>query len=549
MTILTLDRKELERKVGKISKEVEEKITEMGAPVEGITETEVSVEVFPNRPDLLSAEGFTRALLHFLGKKKRTGYKTEKPLKDYVVKIDKSVKKVRPYTACAIVRNLKLDDQKIKEIIDIQEKLHLTIGRKRKKLAIGIYPLEKISLPITFKAEKPDRIRFQPLEFPKEITGAQILRDHPTGRDYADLLKGAELYPIFVDGGDKILSMPPIINSHETGKIDENTKEVFIECSGFNLVHLKKCLSIVVCAMADMGGKIYSMKIEDGKESFVSPNIKGEELEFRVEDINKTLGMNFDENEIKKYLEKMGLGFTKKGKKCFASIPAYRADILHWVDLTEEIAIAHGYKNFSPEIPDISTIAEEDQSAVKKRHISEILAGLGLIECSSFHLAVKQDVKKMHYEFKDFIEIEDSKTEYNVLRMDLLSNLMRVLSENSDSQYPQKVFEVGRIFETDKEEKTETGIREKNRLGIVLAGEKTDFTEVKQVLDYLFKMLDVKYEIKETENNNFIPGRVGEVFVNGKSMGFIGELAPRVLKNWKVYMPVVALEIDLDFVI
>jgi len=57
MTILTLNRKDFERKVGKLTKELEDKITQMGTPIEEVTPTEISVEVFPNRPDLLSILG------------------------------------------------------------------------------------------------------------------------------------------------------------------------------------------------------------------------------------------------------------------------------------------------------------------------------------------------------------------------------------------------------------------------------------------------------------------------------------------------------------
>src|SRR3990167_4588649 len=176
MTILTLDRKKLEREIGKVDDKMKNKISMFGTPVENVTENEISVEVFPNRPDLLSFQGFTRAFLSYLGKKNPPEYKTEKPEKDFKVIIDKSVKKVRPYTACAIVKGLKFDDEKIEEIIDIQEKLHTTIGRKRKKLAIGIYPLEKIKLPIVYKALEPDQIKFIPLETDKEMSGLQILQ-------------------------------------------------------------------------------------------------------------------------------------------------------------------------------------------------------------------------------------------------------------------------------------------------------------------------------------------------------------------------------------
>ena len=139
MTILTLNKKELEKKIGKITPELEKKITTMGTPIEEVTDDEVSIEIFPNRPDLLSLQNFARAINQFNGKAKVASFKINKPEKDYVVTIDKSVKEVRPHTVCAIVKGLKFDEEKIREIVDVQEKLHNSIGRKRKKLAIGIY--------------------------------------------------------------------------------------------------------------------------------------------------------------------------------------------------------------------------------------------------------------------------------------------------------------------------------------------------------------------------------------------------------------------------
>lgn len=546
MAILTLDKKQLEKEIGKIDEKMQEKISMFGTPVEGVTENEISVEIFPNRPDLLSFQGFARALSCFLDKPKIKEYKTEAPEKNYKVIIDKSVKKVRPFTACAIVKNLSLDGEKIKEIIDIQEKLHGSYGRDRKKLAIGIYPLESIKLPITFLAKKPEDIKFIPLESSKEMNGRQILSQHPAGRAYAHLLKNCEVFPIFQDDNNEILSMPPIINSHKTGKITEQTKEVFVECSGFNSEYLKKTLNMIVCAMADMGGKIYSMEIED-KKSYDSPGLESEKIEFSIESINKTLGLSLTEKEIIKLLEKMGIGFEKQKNSNFAVIPAYRTDILHEIDLSEEVAIAYGYDNFVPEIPRISTIGEEDKTSVLKRKVSEILTGLNLLEISTYHLSTKErQFKDIGFkEFKEeMIEITESKTENNILRNSLLANSINVLSENSDAEYPQNIFELGKVFKYD--EKSETGIGEKENLCISLCAEKANFTEIKQILDYLMRMLDIKYEIKETEHPSFINGRTGEIIINNMHAGILGEISPFILKNNKIKMPVASLEINVD---
>jgi phenylalanyl-tRNA synthetase beta chain len=541
MTILTMNRVELEKAIGKVDGDMEKKITDMGTPIEYVNDDEVAVEVFPNRPDLLSLQNFARAVNQYRGKGKIASFKIHAPEKDFVVTIDKSVKKVRPHTACAIVKGLKFNDEKIVEVIDIQEKLHNSLGRKRKKVAIGIYPLEEIKLPIKFEARKAEDIKFKPLEFPRAINGRQILGQHPAGRDYADLLKDEDFFPIFVDGNDEIMSMPPIINSDKTGRITEKTRDVFIECSGHNLYYLKKTLAIIVASFEGMGGKVYEMKIKDGVDGDrVSPEMSPSEMPFKIEDINKMLGTNFDEKKVKGYLARMGIG-VNVGK---AIIPAYRTDILHWVDLTEEVAIAHGYENFEPIIPEISTVAEEDPKAKGKRVISNILAGLGLLEVSSFHLNTKKDVKKIYYDKTDFIEIEDSKTGRDVLRADLLTNMMQILYTNSDASYPHKIFEIGKVF--SKDSGSEVGVAEKEKLSVVLADEKVNFTDLKQVLDYLMKMLGVEYSIKDGEHVGMIAGRCGEILIDNKRVGYIGEVNPRVLKNWKVKMPAVALEMDLE---
>ncbi len=557
MTILTLNKKELEKKVGKITPELEKKITDMGTPIEEVTDDELSVEVFPNRPDLLSLENFARAVNQFNGKEKIATFKVYPPEKEFLVTIDKSVKSVRPYCVCAVVKGLKFDDAKIKSIVNLQEKLHNSIGRKRRKVAIGIYPLEKIKLPIRFVGKSIKEIQFLPLGSDVKMSAIEILKKHPAGKEYAHLLKDAQIFPIFLDAGDEVLSMPPIINSEKSGRVDKNTRDIFIECSGSNLAYLEKTLNILIASISEMGGKVYGVRVRDDSserysklknaimgKSRVYPNMSFEELEFKIKDIEKTLGISLKEKSIKDYLSKTGIGYENKKGKSVALIPPYRTDILHWIDLAEEVAIAYGYDNFEPEIPNISTTAEENAEDKTKRAIGNILAGLGLLECSSFHLTTKKNIKKIHYDFNKFIEVENSKTERDVLRMDLMTNLLQILSENSNVAYPQKVFEMGRVFELH--ESSETGVVEKERLAIAMSDEKIGYTEMKQILDYLFKMLNLNFEVIASDSSNYILGRCGKIIVNGKEIGEIGEIAPRVLRNWKIHLPVVGCELEME---
>ncbi|MDP3881907.1 MAG: phenylalanine--tRNA ligase subunit beta [Nanoarchaeota archaeon] len=523
----------------KLTPDLAERISLMGIPVESENAEEIEIEVLPNRPDVLSIQGFLRVLKAYSGKEPGLKkYKVNAPEKNYKVKVDSSLKDIRPYTCCAIVKNLKFDDSKIKEIIDLQEKLHTTLGRNRKKLAIGIYPLEKITLPIRFEARKPQDIKFRPLEMDRDLTGLEILQKHPAGRTYSDLMKNLDRYPVFVDAMGKILSMPPIINSHETGKITPETREVFIECSGSNLESLKKTLNIIVTTLADMGGKIFSMEVDYGKKE-IMPDLSPDKMKLSIDNVNALLGLKLKEGDLQKLLPKVGYDYSK-GK---VSIPAWRTDILHEVDIIEDVAIAYGYDKFEYTIPKVATIAEESPMTKIQSKISQALAGLGLLEISTYHLIKEEECVKAKLKDEQKIELENSKTEYKLLRPNLTLPALRILSENKDNEYPHKIFEIGTVFSLDRNQNSETGIREMESL--VIACSPSNFTELKQILDYLTRAFALNYELREVKKEGFIEGRTGSIFTDKRECGFIGEAHPDMLKQWGIKMPVCMIEISI----
>lgn len=542
MANIKLPRKAFEEEIGKLDEKMQEKISLFGTPFEKCDENEIEIEVFPNRPDLLSYQGFKRSFLNFIGKTKGIKeYKIQKKEKDYKVIIDPSIKKIRPFTACAIIKNINLNEEKIKELIEIQEKIHNTIGRKRKKLAIGIYPLEKIKLPITYTALDPEKIRFMPLESQKEMSAIEILERHPTGKEYASLLAGKEKFPIFMDSQNNILSMPPIINSQLTGRVTPQTKELFVECSGNDFEILKKCLNIIVTTLIDMGGVAYEMELGYQKKE-ITPNLTPVKMKLSIQNTNNLLGLNLNEKEIKESLEKMGHNYLKGN----VEIPSTRTDILHEVDIIEDIAIGYGYEKFIPEIPRISTIGKIDEKEIIKEKISEMLIGLNLLEVSNFHLTSKKDayekmgISDKEKQNKKIIEVKESKTDFNLLRENLSHYLLKNLSENIDSEYPQRIYEIGRVFEYLE------GIKENEHLAVAFSP--SNFTELKQTIEYLSKMINIKIEIKEPKDtpNHFIEGRAGEIRVDDYSVGHIGEIHPKILNNFKIKMPVALFEINLE---
>lgn len=577
MPTITLNKTVFEELVGKKLPldELKDRISMLGTDLEKIEGNEIEVEIFPNRPDMLSEQGFARAFSSFIGVK--TGLrKYEAKESGEKVLIEDSVKEIRPFTACAIVKSLRFDEEKIKEIIQIQEKLHITYGRNRKKAAIGVYPLEKIKFPITYKADAPEKIKFVPLESEREMTGLQILSQHKTGREFGHLLEGLEKFPFFIDAQGEILSMPPIINSHTTGKITGETKDVFIECSGFDFNVLSKCLNIIVTALAEMGGEIYSLQLEYGpsfdekhfgEKKEVTPNLIPERMPLDLKYINKRLGLKLKKEEAVELLARMGYGFepeegkdkgiNKRMGEGNVLIPAYRADILHQVDLVEDIAIAYGYENFAEEIPNVSTIGEEDEFERFARKVREILLGLGLLEVKNYHLMTEEELNQKMNKEEKIIFLKNALGDYNYLRNRLLCSLLKNLHDNQHHEYPQNIFELGRTFNFAGSDfgGSETGVVEKDHLGIVLCHEKANFTEMRQVLDALMSALGLEVSIREGSRPSFIPGRAGEIIVGGngdnggsggKKVGVIGEFSPLVLTNWGLCVPAAGMELDLE---
>lgn len=539
MPTITFNLKELQRYLGKVSsKQLTERVPFLGTPIEAMDGNEMTIEVPPNRPDLLSLPGFARAMSTFLGKQKGLKRYVAKKA-NYVVLRDKSVSKVRPHTVCAVVKGLRFTDEKIKEVIDLQEKIHVTYGRNRKKMALGIYPLEKIRFPIRYLAKKPEAISFVPLDLGKKLTARQILALHPTGKTYGHLLESEIVYPVFVDANEQILSMPPIINSNTVGKISTETKNVFIECSGFDFTYLSKALSMVVTALADMGGQIFEVAIKDTKTK-KTPELNPTSMKFNPSYINRMLGITLTHPQLKQLLEKMGLGYD--GKQ--ALIPCYRTDMLHPRDLVEDVAIAYGYENIEPTLPSIVSTGREHPFERFKNTLRDILVGAGLIEVKNFSLSNKVVQNQKVLEQKDLVELQESfSEEYAVLRRHLLPSLLETLARNRHREYPQNIFELGVVC------KAKQDIVENDRLGVALCNKEADTTRIKQVLDVLMRELGLSYTLtqgKKERYPSFIPGRVGVVEVNNSNIAHFGEVAPTVLEAFELEMPVAILELDIE---
>ena len=387
-----------------------------------------------------------------------------------------------------------------------------------------------------------DKIKFRPLEYPDEITGREIIEKHPTGREYGHIIEKQKEFPVFIDATGKIMSMPPVINSHDIGKITEKTKDIFLEATGPDLLTLMQAINIISSALADAGGKVCSMDVVYKDKKITTPDLKPSKMKIDAKYINKLLGMDFSEKELKSILAKMGFGYEKGS----VFVPAYRTDILHPIDIVEDIAIAYGYENFAEEIPNVSTIGTESKSAIFRRKTAEVMVGFGFLECMSYHLSNRDVlVSKMNSSNKDLVQVSNAvNAEYDVLRQGILQGLMKVLSENTLHEYPQKLFEIGETFR--HEPSSDTGTSETIVLAGVVASKSAGFTDAKAIVEGLLRAIGKECAFKGMKNSSFLTGRSAEILYNGRPAGYVGEMHPDVISNFGIEMPVAGFEIRLD---
>jgi phenylalanyl-tRNA synthetase beta chain len=523
----------------------------------------VSVELKDtNRPDLWSVEGLARVLRGFLKLEKGPRrYTSDKTILD--VQVDAELSTIRPFICCSVVKNVALTDTIIRGLMHSQDKLDQTYGRSRQKTSIGLYNYDLVSSPLKYTVTKPSAIDFIPLGFEEKMNLAEILERHPKGVEYGHIVKKHNVYPILLDSNDNVLSFPPIINSNDLGRVTEETQNVLVEVTGTAHQTVFNTLNLVTLALIDRGGTAYATTVHYPNDPFysvkqyITPLFDNRRMDLDISYSNKILGLQLSADLTAELLLIAGLGVEKINEDSIAvQVPCYRVDIMHPVDLVEDIAIAYGYNKIEPywrELPTTGGAIPEQRLTDVAR---ELMIGLGFQEILTYTLNNTENmVNKMNFTQLDwlvekgrFVEIANPKVETMAcLRNWLLPSVMEFLGYNQSIEFPQKIFELGKVTLIDETKETKT--IDEEWLASAITHPTANFSEIKSVLDAFFMNFGVEWQISETSHPSFIEGRVGTVIVQGVNVGVLGEIHPQVIETWKLENPVVAFEINLHKII
>jgi phenylalanyl-tRNA synthetase beta chain len=514
-----------------------ETIPMMGADIGKIDYTQMDIEFFPDRPDLYSVEGVARALRGYMGFE--TGL-PEYPVSKSDVKliVDPTVNEVRPYIVSGLVKGVEMTDYFIQSLMDMQEKLHLTLGRKRMKTAIGVHDYRDIDPPFTYKAVDPESIQFVPLGKTETMDLEEILRKHEKGRDYAWTLEGFSRYPIIVDANNEVLSFPPIINGTIT-TVTEDTKDIFLDLTGTDMNAVNHALNIIATALAERGGNIESVEVVYPDESMITPNFEPVKMDLELAYLNSMLGTDISLEDAETHLQKMRFGTQINGEKITASIPAYRGDILHPIDLVEDVAISYGYMKLDPVLPESMTFGKPMEVIEFCGKLRTLMVGFGYNEVISLTLSnEKEQFEKMGLGISDRAIAQNPLTEdHTCLRVSLIPSLLSTLRVNRHRDLPQKIFEVG-IVVPEKENVY--------KLSGVAIHPKASFTEAKSIVEGIIRAFDLEYTIEPIAHGSFVEGRSAKVVTEDGPIGIFGELHPLVITNFDLSNPILAFELDVE---
>jgi phenylalanyl-tRNA synthetase beta chain len=266
--------------------------------------------------------------------------------------------------------------------------------------------------------------------------------------------------------------------------------------------------------------------------------------------------VDLDREEVVDLFERSGLDATytlDESVEYEVEVPPYRVDLLHPLDLIDDVGRAYGFNDLDPRYPDVSTVGGRHERSRLENAARTSLVGLGFEDLLNFHMiSERENYDRMRLdEAADVLGGGEAVTitepyseDYTMLRTWALPSLLMVLENNTHRSYPQDLAEIGLVAHEDASESTH--VRESRHVAGVLARHDATYEDAKARLAALCGDFGADLETPATDHPSFIPGRAAGVVIDGERVGVVGELHPAVLVEHDLEVPVTAFEFDLD---
>ncbi|ABL88830.1 phenylalanyl-tRNA synthetase beta subunit [Pyrobaculum islandicum DSM 4184] len=515
MPIIEIAKFDLERLANIKFEEAAKLLEYVKCEIEEDVGEKVRLEVSHDRPDHFSVEGLARTLKGIaeveVGLPRITLLQSSIELKaEYIEE--------RPYISMAVVRGVKLDNEAIRQLIQLQEKLHDTYGRGRRRFAIGFYDISKIKPPIYYKRVSQED-EYVPLGFDKPVKISEMYKLTEQGIKYSTLIN-KERPPALVDSAGQIMVIIPVLGS-ECCKITEDTHDVLIDVTGTDLRAINNVMSILIYALLERSST-KTVEIITGGHAYRHTYHR---IVVDLENINDLLGIRLSIQDFVKLVEKARLSYQEGG----VLAPPYRINMLSWVDVAEEVAIMLGYNNFPREAPKISTSGKRHITEVLTEEVRRILLSMGFVEVNNYVLtdsSIANICKPAHI-------INPISELYGYVRCSMITQL--IVTASTMRRKEIKLFEVGDVVENGRTWRDATFLL--SRDGVTL-------TDGLSVIKTLCNRLGFTCQISETSLEWGIPNRAASI--RGDVVGYIAEVNPGLLLKLRHTLPTVVGVLRLE---
>eukprot|EP00977_Amphora_coffeiformis_P018530 scaffold6562_cov163-Amphora_coffeaeformis.AAC.17 len=563
------------------------------------------IDVPANRYDLLCIEGLSRGFKIFLGDMESPTYTVAgTPTMTMTVR-KTNTDKIRPFVVCAVLRDMTFDQARYASFIDLQDQLHRNLCRQRTLVAIGTHDLDAIAPPFFYDARAPDQISFVPLTpSDREFKAGDLLNFYETDesvkhlKPYVPIIKNSPIYPVVLDSQETVLSLPPIINGDKS-KITLNTKNVFIECTATDLTKANIVLDTVVTMFSEYCAQPFTVEPvtvqyeENGSivSSYVTPTLSTRREKASVDFCNSLIGIQITPQEMKALCDKVQLGpaaLLENNTVLEVTVPPTRSDILHPVDIAEDIGVAFGFNNIRKRVPTTSTVGGEFPLNMLGDLLREEIGRAGYIEVLTHGLcSIHDNFTALRRQVSPAVSLSNpANVEYQVVRTTLLPGLLKTLQHNKAASFGSgfKLFEISDVvLPDDKHVITETIVGAKNarRICAVYAGPTSGFEIIHGLVDRIMTLTEVAptddyvalnertkeeqhrvsregwvYSVEalpdsHPESPTYFPGRAAAIMfqtpkTEKKCIGTFGILHPEVLGNFGIQYPASSVELDLE---
>ncbi|KAI3997769.1 hypothetical protein MKX01_007656 [Papaver californicum] len=532
------------------------------------------IEIPANRYDLLCIEGLVRALRIFLGLDEIPTYTLSNTPKESMLKmhVKKETSVIRPFIVCAVLRGLTFDEARYKSFIDLQDKLHQNICRRRTLVAIGTHDLDTLQGPFTYEALSPEEINFVPLKQDKSFRADELMKFYNSDmklKKFLHIIEDSPVYPVIYDSNRTVLSLPPIINGSRSA-ITLRTKNVFIECTATDLTKAKIVLNTMVSMFSVYCERKFEVEpvevICSNGESCVFPDLSSFDMEVPLTKITGRIGVSLDARQVTSLLTKMQLRAEEisSDKKSIirVSVPPTRSDVLEACDVAEDVAVAYGFNNIPRTQPVLSTQGRQQPLSQLSYLLRLEIVAAGFTEVLTWILCSNEENFSM-------LNRKDDKTsatvanprssDFEATRTSLMSGLLKTVRENNHHPKPIKIFEMGDVVLLD--DTKDVGAKNSRKVAALYCNESSGYEEISGLVQRIMQIVDVPWiedpqagdntgyfivASKETEGTAFLPGREASIILNGKQVGTLGIVHPKVLSNFNINFPCSYMEMDVE---